>query len=114
MNTTTALTFLVLGIFFADMIFEMPFDVSKAMTLIALILLFIDIFVNLPMNGFYRLPGNWTKDTTIITGVLVAFVLAWVITANFSIPIYITMTYILLYLLYGFHLSTLLKRQGDA
>ncbi len=60
------------------------------------ILVFIEIFINMPMNGVYRLPGNWTKDSTIVA-VLVA---AGVLSVYFTLPWYASIILFILYKVY--------------
>ena len=50
------------------------------------------------MNGMYRLPGNWTKDTTIIVGFSAAIILTIVANRFYVIPWYGSIIVILLFL----------------
>ena len=43
--------------------------------IMSMMILGIDIFINLPMNGIYRLPGNWAKDTTIVYGLAASIII---------------------------------------
>lgn len=85
--------------------------VEKSITFIAFALFFVDVFVNLPMNGVYRLPGNWNKDNTIMFGLLATLILSTVLVYNgFVIPLWITIPYVILYFKTNYvHLMTIIN-----
>lgn len=85
---------------------------SEILTFISLIFLFLDLFINLPMNGVYNLPGNWSKDATIIAGLIAAFILSVYLVRSYglTIPLYITIPYVYLYWTSTYvHLMTLVR-----
>ena len=61
------------------------------------ILIFVEIFINCPMNGVYRLPGNWTKDSTIGIGLLASFLSAGFLAKKYPLPWYISVFLLILY-----------------
>ena len=75
---------------------------KELLLIITLVLLGIDIFINLPMNGIYRLSGQWSKDTNIILRMMAS--VAFAFTVNYYLPkkylnmsLYICVAYLCLY-----------------
>lgn len=90
--------------------------VSSYLLLISLFLLGVDLFINLPMNGVYSLPGKWSKDNTITIGIIVSIIISIIIfyfipNTVINYTIFLTAPYVYLYL-YGntkVHLTSLIK-----
>ena len=70
--------------------FSLPFS------FVAYGLFFMDVFINLPMNGVWSLPGKWNKDSTISYGLMAVIVLSSYLTAQYPLPLYISIPYIFL------------------
>lgn len=69
--------------------------------LILYFLIGTELFINMPMNGVYRLPGHFrNKDDIIITGFLLAIVFASLMTLKISMPLPVVITALVLYFIY--------------
>jgi len=71
------------------------------------ILFFIDFFINLPMNGYFRLLS---KDNTIIVGYIISIVLSIVVVKYFVLPLYVSIPLLMLYFYYKPSITYLLPR----
>lgn len=75
----------------------------------ALIIFFVDVLVNLPMNGIYRLPFN--KSQIIIFGLITSILLSLIITLKLQLvlPLYVSVPYLILYLSKTLQLMTIIN-----
>lgn len=65
------------------------------------LLIGMELFINMPMNGVYRLPGSfWTKDTVIMVGGLLTFIFAFIMTRQLPLSLPISIVLIILYFVY--------------
>lgn len=55
-------------------------------SLIIYIYICIEIFVTMPMNGVWRLPGNWNKDLTILYGISASLFISSFAVYNYQLP----------------------------
>lgn len=75
---------------------DLTWGVRFTLSLYAYGFFFMDLFINLPMNGVWSLPGNWNKDSTISYGILAALILSIYLSDKYPIPWYISVMYIYL------------------
>ena len=62
------------------------------------------IFIDMPMNGIWRLPGNWNKDSTITYGIVASLVVSMYALYKYQLPIEVSIVgFVIIYMRMQLH-----------
>ena len=67
-------------------------------SLFVYVLILIEIFINMPINGIYRLPGITTKDNIIIIGGLLSCIISFILSIYIPLPLCISIPILIFYM----------------
>lgn len=70
-------------------------------SVILYLLIGLELFINMPMNGVYKIPFINTKDNIIIFGGLLTFIFSFIMTRQLPLSLPIAIILIILYFVYS-------------